>query len=103
MRTGPSPIRALSRKVIPLYSDLLLHDLGPALATVCAPGVEPAEWRTAPLYGLRLRPQFMHDGRVQTVESAIRLHGGEAESSRALFEMLSPTEQTQLLRFLLSL
>jgi CxxC motif-containing protein (DUF1111 family) len=103
LRTGNSPIRALNHKAVPLYSDLLLHDLGPGLATVCAPGVAPSEWRTAPLYGLRLRPQLLHDGRVQIVESAIRLHGGEAESSRALFETLSAEENAALLRFLNSL
>jgi CxxC motif-containing protein (DUF1111 family) len=103
MRTSASPIRAISRKNMPLYSDLLLHDMGPALASICAPDAAPAEWRTTPLYGLRLRMQYMHDGRVQTIESAIRLHGGEAESSRALHETLAPTEQANLLRFLLSL
>ncbi|MGH7470622.1 MAG: di-heme oxidoredictase family protein [Longimicrobiales bacterium] len=103
MRTQANPIGAISRKKLPLYSDLLLHDMGPGLATICAPAAEPSEWRTTPLYGLRLRMQYMHDGRVQTIESAIRLHAGEAESSRALFETLSPGEQANLLRFLLSL
>jgi CxxC motif-containing protein (DUF1111 family) len=103
MRTGPSRMRAISHKIVPLYSDLLLHDMGAELASVCAPGVAPSEWRTAPLFGLRLRMQFLHDGRVQTVDAAIRLHGGEAESSRTLFETLSPVEKAQLLRFLLSL
>jgi CxxC motif-containing protein (DUF1111 family) len=103
LRTGPSRIRALNRKSVPLYSDLLLHDMGPGLAGVCAPGVEPAEWRTAPLVGLRLRPQLMHDGRVQTVESAVLQHGGEAESSRSLFTALSDGERAALLRFLRSL
>jgi CxxC motif-containing protein (DUF1111 family) len=31
MRTGPSAVRALDRKTVHLYSDLLLHDMGPAL------------------------------------------------------------------------
>ena len=86
LSTGRSAVRGLRGKSVPLYSDLLLHDLGPGLAGACAPGVQPGEWRTAPLFGLRLRPQLMHDGRVQTIESAVDLHGGEAESSRALFE-----------------
>jgi CxxC motif-containing protein (DUF1111 family) len=103
LRTGASRIRALHERTVPIYSDLLLHDLGPALAGVCAPGVELVEWRTAPLIGLRLRPQLLHDGRVQTIESAILLHGGEAESSRSLFAALSSAEQEALLRFLRSL
>jgi CxxC motif-containing protein (DUF1111 family) len=103
LEAGRSPLRRMRGKSVPLYSDLLLHDLGPGLAGACAPGAQPGEWRTAPLYGLRLRAQLMHDGRVQTIESAVRLHGGEAEASRALFDTLSPEEQAHLLRFLRSL
>ena len=53
--------------------------------------------------GHRRVQQLLHDGRVQTIESAIRLHGGEAESSRSLYETLSPQENAALLRFLASL
>src|SRR5262249_7256670 len=38
--------------------------------------------RTAPLWGLRTRPQLMHDGLSLTIEDAIRRHGGQAEGAR---------------------
>jgi CxxC motif-containing protein (DUF1111 family) len=103
LRTEAAMVRSAGRATIPLYSDLLLHDLGPELATICAPGVEPGEWRTAPLVGLRLRPKLMYDGRSQSVESAIRLHGGEGASSRLRYDMLKPEQQQDLIRFLRSL
>jgi CxxC motif-containing protein (DUF1111 family) len=103
LRIEAAAVRTVGKESIPLYSDLLLHDLGAELATVCAPGVEPGEWRTAPLVGLRLRPKLLHDGRTQSVESVIRLHGGEGASSRLQYEKLKPEQQQDLLRFLRSL
>ena len=103
LRAGPSSVAGLARARVPLYSDLLLHDLGPGLASVCAPGVEPGEWRTSPLVGLRLRLQFLHDGRAQAAERAIQMHGGEAKASRQRYDRLSPEQQAALLRFLRSL
>ena len=46
---------ALDRRRVAVYSDLLLHDMGPTLADVCGPGARPSEVRTAPLMGLRYR------------------------------------------------
>jgi CxxC motif-containing protein (DUF1111 family) len=103
LRSEAAPVRTAGKGSVPLYSDLLLHDLGAELATVCAPGVEPGEWRTAPLVGLRLRPKLLHDGRAQSIEGAVRLHGGEGASSRLQFEMLKPEQQQALIRFLRSL
>lgn len=99
-RDAPAP---LGKARVDLYSDLLLHDLGPDMASVCARGAAPSEWRTTPLTGLRLRHQFMHDGRAQSVRSAIDAHGGEARASRARFQRLPPERQELLLRFLRSL
>jgi CxxC motif-containing protein (DUF1111 family) len=42
---------------------------------------------------------LLHDGRVETVEEAILLHGGEAEAARAAFEALSPEDRAALLDF----
>ncbi len=101
--TGKSAVAALSYRRIRLFSDLLLHDLGPELASVCSPAASPSEWRTSPLLGLRFRPFFMHQGQAQSLEKAIRLHGGEAENVRLRFEALSPTQQAFLLRFVSAL
>lgn len=105
--TGPSPIAALSNKEVTLYSDLLLHDMGDDLADGRPDGQATGrEWRTTPLWGLRLMRQFlngeallMHDGRARTVEQAILLHGGEAFISRAAFQALSPAQRAALLDF----
>ncbi|MEX2284474.1 MAG: di-heme oxidoredictase family protein [Gemmatimonadota bacterium] len=103
LETGPNPVAALNRRSVPLYSDLLLHDLGPELASVCAPHAGPSEWRTSPLMGLHLRHEMLHDGRASRVEAAIGLHGGEATGSRRRFQALPPEQQAALLRFLRTL
>jgi CxxC motif-containing protein (DUF1111 family) len=59
--------------------------------------------RTAPLWGLRARPQLMHDGLSLTIEDAIRRHNGQAEGVRLKYEALSNDQRRQLLAFLNSL
>ena len=54
----------------------------------------------APLWGLRARTAFLHDGRAATVDSAIRQHDGEAARARDRYVRLNPASQTQLLQFL---
>jgi CxxC motif-containing protein (DUF1111 family) len=103
LRTGDSDVEALGNRRVALYSDLLLHDMGEENASICAPGAEPAEWRTAPLAGLRLRLKFWHDGRARSPESAIRAHGGEGAPARDRFIVLTEAERSALLRFLASL
>lgn len=102
--TGPNEVAALDRKVVPLYSDLLLHDMGPDLAGVCGPTATPSELRTEILWGLGHRGErLMHDGSAQTMREAIELHGGEARASRAAFNRLSVRAQEMLIKFLWSL
>lgn len=100
----------LSRQVIRPYSDLLLHDMGEALADGRAEhGATGREWRTAPLWGLGLlevvsgQTRLLHDGRARSVEEAILWHGGEGQASRDLFVALSKDERQALLSFLDSL
>jgi CxxC motif-containing protein (DUF1111 family) len=100
----------LSRQTIFPYTDLLLHDLGDALADG-RPDFEANgnEWRTPPLWGVGLfedvndHTRYLHDGRARNLEEAILWHGGEAESSRAAFKALSASERDALLAFLGSL
>jgi CxxC motif-containing protein (DUF1111 family) len=107
LTTGTSPIPALSNQPVTLYSDLLLHDMGDELADHRPDGLASGrEWRTTPLWGLRLMRQFlngeaflMHDGRAATVEAAILAHGGEARRARDAFEALSPVRRSALLDF----
>ena len=103
LTTGPSPVAALDRRPVALYSDLLLHDVGPALADVCGPGATPSELRTAPLMGLRYRELLLHDGRVTSLRDAILLHGGEARAARDRFAALSAVQEAELIAFLKTL
>ncbi len=103
MQTGVSPVAALDRKPVPLYSDLLLHDMG-ALGDGIAQGTAGIrDLRTAPLWGLRGRPAYLHDGRATTVDTAIRAHDGEALRSRDNYQGLNRRQQQQLLEFLNSI
>ena len=101
--TGPSRLAPLDRVRAPLYSDLLLHDLGPAMASTCAPGATESEYRTAPLLGLGARRSYLHDLRAFSLERAVEWHGGEGESARRAFEALPIADRQALLRFLRSL
>ncbi len=100
MTTGRSDVPALDHKVVYLFSDLLLHDMGRELADVCGAGAAPAELRTALLAGLRYRERFLHDGRALDVSEAILAHGGEAARARAAFAQLDWASRQLLLVFL---
>ncbi len=89
------------------FTDLLLHDLGPALADGRPDfGATGSEWRTAPLWGHGLQRQvnghqfFLHDGRARGFEEAIQWHGGEAEAVKMRFSALTRDERQALIRFL---
>jgi len=100
MKTGPNEIRALDRKTVHLYSDLLVHDMGPSLSDICLGQAHPSEFRTELLMGLRFREHFLHDGSAPTVQEAIERHGGEAQPARDKFKALSKKDQEALLKFL---
>jgi CxxC motif-containing protein (DUF1111 family) len=92
------------RGALPVYSDLLLHDMGAALADGIEQGVATgAEFRTQPLWGLASVGPYLHDGRADTIEEAILAHGGEAEAARNRFDQLSASEQADVAAFLRSL
>lgn len=100
LQAGEHESAALSGRAIALFSDLLLHDMGPALAGTCAPGASTTEYRTEPLLGLRYREVYLHDGRAGRVMDAILLHGGEAQDARDRFAALDRLTQEALLRYL---
>ena len=103
LRTAGHEIQALNGRVVFLYSDLLLHDLGTANADICGGNATPSEFRTEPLMAIRFSSSFMHDGRATTISQAIRAHGGEGSRARAKFERLSWRERDALIRFVRSL
>ncbi|MBI4469811.1 MAG: hypothetical protein HY650_10885 [Acidobacteria bacterium] len=101
--TGDSPIAAFHRKPVNLYSDLLVHDMGELGDGIFDGLATGPEMRTAPLWGVRANPKYLHDARAGTLEEAILFHGGEAAASRDRFVALTATEKLELLAFLNSL
>ena len=59
--------------------------------------------RTAPLWGVRLRPRLMHDGASLTLSDAITRHRGEARHVVRQFEKLKRPDQEAIIDFLKSL
>jgi CxxC motif-containing protein (DUF1111 family) len=59
--------------------------------------------RTAPLWGVRLRPRLMHDGAALTFRDAILRHRGEAYEVIERFERLKKEDQEAITEFLKSL
>jgi CxxC motif-containing protein (DUF1111 family) len=90
------------RKAVPLFSDLLLHDIGTGDEIPQASAL-PEEMRTPALWGLRSRRPLLHDGSAPTIESAILRHTNEAEVPRLRFRSLTDAQREALLAFLRSL
>jgi CxxC motif-containing protein (DUF1111 family) len=120
----------LAEQTIFPYTDLLLHNMGEALADFDADSqpvnncsnlhgdttqtsavkvefqATACEWRTPPLWGLGLTKKvdpsatFLHDGRAVTIMEAVLWHGGEAEASKQRVLALSADQRDELLAFL---
>jgi CxxC motif-containing protein (DUF1111 family) len=101
------PIEQLRAIDAPIYSDLLLHDMGRELADGIADGdANWREWKTTPLIGLRFARTYLHDGRAASIEAAIRMHAGsgsEAGGAVRLFEAFSDSERRALVTFVSAL
>jgi CxxC motif-containing protein (DUF1111 family) len=106
--------RARLGEIDGLYSDLLLHDMGPELSDsgsyygISEPdsprsGVRRQDWRTPPLWGFRDSAPYLHDGRAGTLEEAVAFHGGQAATSAKRFFKLLPEERLRVQAFLRSL
>jgi CxxC motif-containing protein (DUF1111 family) len=94
----------LGNKIIHPFSDFLLHDVGTGDGIVQNPPQDTAnKLRTAALWGLRMRPRYMHDLLSLTLQNAIERHNGEAEHISRSFRELSEQEKQQLFTFLNSL
>jgi CxxC motif-containing protein (DUF1111 family) len=112
-KTPPTSRPALGNATINLYSDLLVHHMGPGLADGLGQGnAGPDEFRTAPLWGIGQRLFFMHDGRTNNIVTAIEDHyslgnttypASEANQSVTNFNNLNSTNQQDLVNFLRSL
>jgi CxxC motif-containing protein (DUF1111 family) len=113
LHTGMSYVKALEHKEVNLYSDLVLHNMGQALADDVSQGNAAGdEFRTAPLWGLGKRIFFLHDGRTKDLIEAIQAHAGsggrqyqpsEANQVVAQFNRLNEIDKQHVLNFLRSL
>ncbi len=113
LQTGNSTIAAFRYQNVPLYSDLLVHDMGPGLADGISQGqAGPTEFRTAPLWGLGQRIFFLHDGRTKDLLRAIQAHqsgslftrnASEANGVIQKFNNLTENQKQDVLNFLRSL
>jgi len=107
LTTGNSSVAALRRKAVNLSSDLALHNMrsGPADNIVQGPA-GPDGVPTAPLWRLRPRLLFLHDGRTNDLVNAIKAHaspGSEANGAVSAFNALSASQQQDVVNFLRSL
>ena len=102
LMTGRNANPVFDRRPVPLYSDLLLHDVatGDGIAQGAA---QPNEIRTPALWGLRFRRPLLHDGDAATPEAAVLRHGNEAADAASRFAELPPDDRAALLAFLDSL
>ncbi|HVO22433.1 MAG TPA: di-heme oxidoredictase family protein [Candidatus Margulisiibacteriota bacterium] len=82
------------------FSDFLLHDMGSLGDGITSDAAGPTMMRTAPLWGIRARSRFLHDGRAETIADAIALHDGQGADAAQAFQQLSATQQQQILDFL---
>lgn len=113
--TGDNPFPrlaspALKNQRIWPYSDLLLHNMGEALADgrpdFHANGLQ---WKTPPLWGIGLfkdvngHTRLLHDGRADGVLEAVLWHGGEAEASRQQVLKMNRADRAALVKFVESL
>ena len=104
-KIGKFILPEFSGTTISPYTDLLLHDMGDALADGIIEGrANGREFRTPPLWGLKyLGPPYLHDGRAADIHEAIIMHSGEAKSSILLYRKLNSYDKNILLQFLRSL
>lgn len=113
LHTGNAAVEALRGKDVNLYSDLMLHNMGPGLADDVSQGNATGdEFRTAPLWGLGKRIFFLHDGRTKDLLEAIQAHAGfgggqyvpsEANQVVGQYNRLNEIDKQHMLNFLRAL
>jgi CxxC motif-containing protein (DUF1111 family) len=111
LKTGDTtPLAELANQTFHPFTDLLLHDMGEALADNRPDGLATGtEWRTQPLWGIgnfkatNGHQRLLHDGRARGPAEAILWHGGEAKNAREAFRIATKAEREALIAFLNSL
>jgi CxxC motif-containing protein (DUF1111 family) len=105
--TGSSIFTGQSNVQFTPFSDFALHDMGTGLQDQVSQGAaDGQQFRTAPLWGVGQRVFFLHDGRTNSLVTAIQAHsssGSEANQVIAQFNKLSASDQQAVILFLRSL
>lgn len=87
---------------VDLFADLKRHRMGPDLAE--ADGNQ--EFTTARLWGIADTSPYLHDGRANTLQEAIRMHGQEGSEAKPVvdqFIALAAEDQAAIISFLATL
>jgi len=103
--TGGVPIsqtlnQTLANQTFHPYSDFLLHDMGSLGDGITSGTAGPTMMRTVPLWGLRAKSEFLHDGRAADIPTAIKLHDRQGKPAAQAFEALSAQQQLDVVNFL---
>jgi hypothetical protein len=111
--TPAGSIPSMGHVTINLFSDLILHHMGPCLADNVTQGSALGDmFRTPPLWNAGQRYFFMHDGRTMNMVTAIQDHfcagnsqyqASEANAVINAFNALPQANQQDLIDFLRSL
>ncbi|HSP99171.1 MAG TPA: di-heme oxidoredictase family protein, partial [Candidatus Dormibacteraeota bacterium] len=87
-----------------VFSDFCVHRMGAALANgIVDHAAQGDEYRTTPLWGLRFKSLYLHDGRAQTLDAAVTAHDGEALAAATAYRQAPDDQRAALLRFLATL
>ncbi len=90
--------------IVQAYTDLKRHDMGPGLSEAkVQAGVPTQEFLTKKLWGMANEPPYMHHGRALTIDEAIRMHGGEAQTARDAYVALPDRQRRSIVDFLKTL
>jgi hypothetical protein len=92
--------QTLTNQTFHPYSDFLLHDMGSLGDGITSGTATPTMMRTVPLWGLRAKSEFLHDGRATDLPTAISLHDGQGKAAAQAFGALSSSDQADLVNFL---
>lgn len=81
----------------PIRPSLNLVVIPPSLNELTA---ATQEFRTPPLWGVADSAPYLHDGRAETLDDAVRGHAGQAHAAAAEYAALSDDDRQSLLAFL---
>lgn len=100
VQVSSSLIQILANQQFNPYSDFLLHDMGSLGDGITSGVAGPTMMRTTPLWGIRAKSVFLHDGRAADIPTAISLHDGQGKAAAQAFGALSQEQQQNVVDFL---